>query len=76
MRSSIAGSLLYGYLSVAIPMFVISTIVGFICKKDILGNGVKFSFLNSLLLSALWPVTAIVSFCGMCYEVVKTWKKL
>lgn len=68
--------LIWGYVAVAGAIFTCLISFGMILKKDILGNGVKCGILNSFLISALWPIGAMVSFGGMCYEVVKTWKKL
>lgn len=67
--------MLYGYAVVAITLFVCLVCVGKICKKD-LGNGVKLGFLNSFILASLWPISVTVTFLGVCYEVVHTWKRL
>jgi hypothetical protein len=67
--------LLYGYAVVAITLFVCIVFQGKILKKD-LGNGVKLGFLNSFILSFLWPISVTVTFLGVGYEVVRTWKRL
>lgn len=58
-------------------LFVTFYIAGWVhFRKDGLGNGVKFGFLNVFLLSAFWPITAICIVYGMLYALVKSWKRL
>ena len=68
--------ILLGYAAIAFALFLLLLFFGKILKKDVLGNGVNCGILNSFLLSALWPISAIVALGGMCYEVVQTWKKI
>lgn len=68
--------LVWGYIAVAIVLFVTLVAVGHIRKRNALGNGMHLSIFNALLLSAIWPITAIVTFAGVCYGAVRIWRKI
>lgn len=64
------------YTAIASGLFLFCIIFGKILKKVSLGNGVDLGIFNSAVVSILWPVTLMVTICGLIYEAVKWWKKL
>lgn len=64
------------YSAIAFVVFVLLVIFGKVLKKISLGNGMTMGLLNSLLLSALWPITMMCSIVGLVCECIKTLKRL
>ena len=64
------------YSAIAFVVFMLLVVFGKVLKKISLGNGMALGLLNSLLLSALWPITMLCSIVGLVCECIKTWKRL
>lgn len=67
---------LWWYLTIFGLGFMLGIVLGKILKRDALGNGMKLGIGNSLLLSAIWPVTLAVLLGGVVYDGIQIWKKL
>lgn len=70
------GRILLMYAAVAVWLFPILILIGFVLKKDILHGGVKLGLLNSIMLSVFWPFTFSCVICGWLYDFVQAWRRL
>lgn len=64
------------YLAIVGVLALCGIVVGKILKKDVLHGGVQLGILNSILLSAVWPITIICIICGLIHDRVDAWKRL
>ena len=64
------------YLGIAVFLFVLCLILGYVTKRDFIGNGVRLGFLNSILLAIFWPIILLSIVGGWIFDKIMFYKNL